>query len=51
MLILGVIIEYAATSLDRPFSYAYNGNKIIKTRYTNKINYKNAKFRRGRTSI
>ncbi|MDD6250391.1 MAG: DEAD/DEAH box helicase family protein [Bacillales bacterium] len=30
MLILGVIIEYAATSLDRPFSYAYNGNKIIK---------------------
>ena len=30
MLILGVIIEYAATSLDRPFSYAYKGNKIIK---------------------
>ena len=30
MLILGVIIEYAATSLDRPFSYAYKGIKFIK---------------------
>ena len=30
MLLLGVIIEYAANSLDRPFSYAYNGNEKIK---------------------
>ena len=30
MLLLGVIIEYAANSLDRPFSYAYNGDQIIK---------------------
>lgn len=29
MLILGVIIEYAATSLDRPFSYCYKGTKNI----------------------
>lgn len=30
MLILGVIIEYAAASLDRPFSYAYKGDIQIK---------------------
>ena len=29
MLLLGVIIEYAANSLDRPFSYAYFGDKEI----------------------
>ena len=30
MLLLGVIIEYAANSLDRPFSYAYNGDLEVK---------------------
>ena len=30
MLLLGVIIEYAANSLDRPFSYAYNGDLDVK---------------------
>ena len=30
MLLLGVIIEYAANSLDRPFSYAYNGSLDVK---------------------
>lgn len=30
MVLLGVIIEYAANSLDRPFSYAYTGDLEVK---------------------
>ena len=30
MVLLGVIIEYASNSLDRPFSYAYNGDFSVK---------------------
>ena len=43
MLLLGVIIEYAANSLDRPFSYVYNGDLDIKNGVRVVVEFNNRK--------
>ena len=43
MVLLGVIIEYAANSLDRPFSYAYNGDLEVKVGVRVLVSFNNRK--------